>query len=256
DHSPEWSPDGRSIAFVSKVGAADQLFVLDVTTGGPPTQLSTVPDGVGLPRWSPDGKRIAFLGSVLADGTAVVDDPRTPEGREQLRRAPVARVVRRLDYKHDGRGYVDGRYHHLFTVSASGGDVKQVTDGAWDVSDFDWAPDGLRLVVAGNAELNSDLQRELNLYLVDLDANRVRLGGGFLISSPIWSPKGDLIAFIAPNGLDIGLLERLWVVPLAGGGPRCLTLDLDQAVNDSVINDMRAGHATRVKWSEDGDRIY
>src|SRR5438874_3723961 len=256
DHSPEWSPDGRSLAFVSRVGAADQLFVLDLTTSGPAQQLSAIPDGIGVPRWSPDGKRIAFLGAVLADADAVVDDPRPPESREQLRRAPVARVVRRLDYKPGGRGYVDGRQHHLFSVAAAGGEVKQLTDGPWDVSDFDWAPDGSRLVVAGNAELGADLQRELNLYLVDLDANLVRLGGGFYLSSPIWSPKGDLIAFIAPNGLDAGLLERLWVVPLAGGGPRCLTPNFDQAVNDSVINDMRAGHATRVTWSADGDRIY
>src|SRR5438445_151949 len=256
DHSPEWSPDGRSLAFVSRVGAADQLFVLDVTTGAAAQQLSSVPDGVGLPRWSPDGKRIAFLGSVLADPDAVVDDPRPPESRDQLRRAPVARVVRRLDYKHDGRGYVDGRMHHLYVASATGGDVKQLTDGAWDVSDFDWSPDSSRLVVAGTAEPGSDLQRALHLYLVDLETNLVRLGGGFYLSSPIWSPKGDMIGFIAPNGLDVGLLERMWVVPIAGGGPRCLTADFDQAVNDSVINDMRAGHATRVVWSAEGDRIY
>jgi dipeptidyl aminopeptidase/acylaminoacyl peptidase len=256
DHSPEWSPDGRHIAFVSRVGAVDQLFLLDVANGGAARQMSSVTDGVGMPRWSPDGKWIAFLGAVLGDQGAVVDDPRPPEGREQLRRAPVARVVRRLDYKHDGRGYVDGRYHHVFCVPTEGGEVKQLTEGAWDVTDFDWAPDGTRLVVAGNAEPNADVQRELNLYLVDLDARRVRLGGGFLLSSPIWSPKGDLIAFIAPNGLDAGLLERLWVVPLAGGGPRCLTLDLDGAVNDSVINDMRSGHSTRLLWSDEGDRIY
>src|SRR3989449_2169527 len=256
DHSPEWSPDGRKLAFVSRVGAADQLFVLDITTGGTAQQLSAVPEGASAPAWSPDGSRIAFVGAVLSDPEAVVDDPRPAEGREQLRRPPVARVVRRLDYKHDGQGYVDGRNHHLFVVPASGGDAKQLTSGAWDVTDYDWSPDSTRLVVAGNAEPEADLQRELNLYLVDLQANRLCLGGGFYLSSPIWSPKGDQIAFIAPNGLDVGLLERLWVVPLSGGGPRCLTADFDQAVNDSVINDMRAGHATRICWTAEGDRIY
>ena len=256
DHSPEWSPDGRKLAFISRVGAADQLFVLDITTSGTAQQLSAVPEGASAPAWSPDGSRIAFVGAVLSDPEAVVDDPRPPEGREQLRRPPVARVVRRLDYKHDGQGYVDGRHHHLFVVPATGGDAKQLTRGAWDVTDYDWSPDSRRLVVAGNAEPEADLQRELNLYLVDLQANLLRLGGGFYLSSPIWSPKGDQIAFIAPNGLDVGLLERLWVVPLSGGGPRCLTADFDQAVNDSVINDMRAGHATRICWTAEGDRIY
>src|SRR2546421_3725723 len=256
DHSPEWAPDGRKLAFLSKSGAADQLFVLDITTGGTAEQLSAVPESASAPKWSPDGSRVAFIGTVQSDPEAVVDDPRPPEGREQLRRPPVARVVRRLDYKHDGLGYVDGRYHHLFVVSVSGGEAKQLTSGAWDVTDFDWSPDGTRLVVAGNAEPGSDLQRELNLYLVDLGGTRVRLGGGFYLSSPIWSPKGDQIAFIAPNGLDVGLLERLWVVPLSGGGPHCLTASFDLAVTDSVINDMRAGHATRIRWDPAGQRIY
>src|SRR5258708_1069220 len=92
DHSPEWSPDGRRLAFISRVGPADQLFVLDLATAAGPRQLS----------W-------------LA------------EGRDQARRTPVGGVVRRLDYKHDGQGYVDGRYHHLFVVSAAGGNVTQLT---------------------------------------------------------------------------------------------------------------------------------
>src|SRR5207245_8335152 len=63
DHSPEWSPDGRNLAFVSRVGAADQLFVLDVTTGAAAQPPSSVPDGFGLPRWSPAGTGIALRGS-------------------------------------------------------------------------------------------------------------------------------------------------------------------------------------------------
>ncbi|TMF74971.1 MAG: S9 family peptidase, partial [Chloroflexi bacterium] len=80
DHSPEWSPDGRKLAFLSKVGASDQLFVLDLTTGAPARQVTTLPEGVSSPLWSPDGARIAFTGGVLSDPEAVVDDPRLPEG--------------------------------------------------------------------------------------------------------------------------------------------------------------------------------
>jgi dipeptidyl aminopeptidase/acylaminoacyl peptidase len=256
DHSPEWSPDGRHLAFLSKVGAVDQLFVLDFASGGETRRLSSIPEGAASPVWSPDGSRIAFIGTVLSDPDAVVDDPRPPEGREQIRRAPVARIARRLDYKHDGQGFVDGRYHHLFVVSVAGGNVTQLTSGAWDVTGFDWAPDGRRLVTSGNAEPGADLQRELNLYVVDLAGNRHRLGGGLYLGFPTWSPRGDLIAFIAPNGLDAGLLERLWVVPLTGEGPRCLTAGFDLGVNDSVITDMRAGHGSRLSWSSEGDRVF
>src|SRR5258708_7124603 len=148
DRSPEWSPDGRMLAFISRVGPADQLFVVDVATGGPARQLSAVPEGVSSPAWSPDGKLIAFVGTVVSDPDAVVDDPRPPESREQLRRAPVARVVRRLDYKHDGVGFVDGRYHHLFVVSAAGGGARQITWGAWEAPAFDSLPQTNRPLVA------------------------------------------------------------------------------------------------------------
>src|SRR5438445_11712808 len=36
DHSPEWSPDGRKLAFVRRVGAADQLLVLAIYICGTP----------------------------------------------------------------------------------------------------------------------------------------------------------------------------------------------------------------------------
>ena len=256
DHSPEWSPDARRVAFVSRRGPADQVFVLDLGRTGEAQQLTSLPEGVSSPLWSPDGKSLAFVGTVLSDPDGVVDDPRPAESADRIRRAPVARIARRLDYKHDGQGFVDGRYHHLFVVPADGGDVTQLTSGSWDVAGFDWSPDGSRLVVAGNAEPNSDLQRALNLYVVDLTGKRSKLVGGFYLASPVWSPRGDFIAFIAPNGLEVGLLERLWIVPAGGGDQRCLTIGLDQAVSDSVITDMRAGHTTRIVWSADGDRVY
>ena len=123
-------------------------------------------------------------------------------------------------------------------VPATGGDAKQLTTGAWDVTDYDWSPDSRRLVVAGNAEPEADLQRELNLYLVDLQANLLRLGGGFYLSSPIWSPKGDQIAFIAPAPDGFFQVYRL---PISGGVPVIVTTD--------------PSHKTQPAWSPDGSQI-
>ena len=255
DHSPEWSPDGRRLAFISRRGAADQVFVLDLS-GNEPAQVSAVAEGSSSPVWAPDGTHIAFVGTVPSDPEAVVDDPRPPDNLENVRRTPVARVARNLAYKHDGRGYVDGRHHHVFVVGTDGGQATQLTEGPWDVEGFDWSPDGTRLAVIGNIDPEADLHRETHLYAVDFTGSLEQLTTGYDLSSPSWSPHGDLIAFIAHQGEEAGLLERVFVVPATGGKARCLTESLDQSVGDGLVTDMRAGHGIRVCWSRDGDRIY
>lgn len=59
---PAWSPDATMLAFVSKVDAAWEIFVLDIA-GGRSRQLTLAPvAGMSSqgPAWSPDGTRIAF----------------------------------------------------------------------------------------------------------------------------------------------------------------------------------------------------
>src|ERR1700680_2958125 len=141
DHSPEWSPDGRRLAFVSRRGAADQIFVLELASGES-IQVTSLAKGAANPVWSPDGTHLAFLGPVVSAPEGAVDDPRPPESAERVRRTPVAGVARPLSYKHDGPGYVDGRHQHAFVVAASGGEATQLTDGPWDVGGLDWSPAG------------------------------------------------------------------------------------------------------------------
>ena len=257
DRGAQWSPDGGSLAFVSRRGGRDQVFVLPAG-GGDARQVTEQEEGASAPRWSSDGARIAYLGGVIAGADAVVDDPRPPEVEDQPRRAPVARIVRRLDYKHDGAGYADGRRKHLFVVpAAEGAEAAPVTSGDWDVSGFDWAPDSAHWAVTGNAEPEGDLSTESHVYVVDGAGARHKLTSGLNASAPAWSPRGDLIAFVSPVKPDGGRHERVWVVdPEGDSEPRCLTAGFDQNVGGTAITDMRGGHGTRLVWNRAGDRVY
>jgi len=61
DTAPDWSPDGRRLAFVSnRVGASD-VFVMNAD-GTKQRNLTRQPDIANLqPVWSPSGKQIAFF---------------------------------------------------------------------------------------------------------------------------------------------------------------------------------------------------
>ena len=60
DYQPDWSPDGKSIVYVSYQKDAMELWLLDVASGKT-TQLTNGGAVNVEPRWSPDGKRIVFV---------------------------------------------------------------------------------------------------------------------------------------------------------------------------------------------------
>jgi len=255
DDSPEWAPDGRRLAYVAKKGSARQVFVLDPDAGDA-RQLTSLQFGAGEPKWSPDGRQIAFKGSVIGHPEGIVADPRPPEGGPDAPpRAPIARVAQGLDYKFDGRGYLDGRRGHLFVISADGGEPLQLTSGRWDVGGFDWSPDGKSLVLAGNAEPDNDLMETNFVYVVPAAGGALRqVAGGLEIVVPRWSPKGDLIAF-AGTDVVAGSYTRLWLVSASGDDQRCITAGDDICVGDHCISDMRGGHGFEINWSADGTRV-
>ncbi len=60
DHSPQFSPDGKRIVFVSSRTGSEEIWVSEAD-GSNPTQLTSFGGpSTGTPRWSTDGKQIVF----------------------------------------------------------------------------------------------------------------------------------------------------------------------------------------------------
>jgi dipeptidyl aminopeptidase/acylaminoacyl peptidase len=64
--STVWSPDGKTIVFVSNISGRNNLWFV-AAEGGWPTQLTISDQRQTLPAWSPDGKWIAYMSDYDGD---------------------------------------------------------------------------------------------------------------------------------------------------------------------------------------------
>src|SRR5881396_2849729 len=54
DRQPRWSPDGKTLAFISTREAGAQIWLMPIA-GGDARKVSSLPDGASDPVWLPDG---------------------------------------------------------------------------------------------------------------------------------------------------------------------------------------------------------
>src|SRR3984957_19818424 len=114
DSSPVWSPDGKTIAFLSSRSGDSQVYLLSMD-GGEAKPLTTISTGVDIAKWSPDGKTIAFTSGVYPDCR---DDECNKKRDEEKGKSKVqAHVAEHLLYRH-WTHWNDGKRGHLFVVPA------------------------------------------------------------------------------------------------------------------------------------------
>jgi dipeptidyl aminopeptidase/acylaminoacyl peptidase len=213
-----WSPDGKTVAFISNLSGRDNLWLVP-SEGGWPMQLTVSDERQTSPTWSPDGKWIAYMSDY--DGDEQWDiflvSPKTGQvlnltnTREIAEESPA--------WSPDGRylAYiVKPRTSSVFEIDVYDTvlrDMKHVTSGTakdrMNVAPI-WSADGRSIVYTQEQSKGTDS----NVFLVEVERVQSTLltphEGERTYSANDVSPDGKsvLITSNAGNGYDnVGLLD-------------------------------------------------
>ena len=172
--TPQWSPDGKWIAYAaSKAGAQESIFT-DISedrdsdifvieaTGGAVRKLTTNPSADANPQWSPDGKWIAYTANT--DGWASKTDVMLigvdGGAPKNLTASFIESAGGGLTWSPDGKTFYFtsgvGMYSHVYSVPVGGGNVVPITTGNRNYGQFDLSADGKRLAYTLNDSRTSD----------------------------------------------------------------------------------------------------
>jgi dipeptidyl aminopeptidase/acylaminoacyl peptidase len=213
DSSPVWSPDGKTIAFLSSRAGESQVYLLSMEGGEahPWTHLST---GADIVKWSPDGKTIAFTSSVYPD---CKDDACNKLRDDEKEKNKVkAHVAEQLLYRH-WTHWFEGKRSHLFVVPApnapdqteAGTAPRDLTEGAiYDIppdersgpGDINFSPDGKEICFTAVTDKVEAISTNGDLFLVPVaggaEPKKITTNPGF-DGNPVYSPDGKYIAYHA-----------------------------------------------------------
>jgi dipeptidyl aminopeptidase/acylaminoacyl peptidase len=252
DNSPSWSPDGKTIAFLSSRDGNSQVYLLSME-GGEAKKLTQLSTGADLFHWSPDAKTIAFTSSVYPD--CKDDACNTKRDQDKEKSKVKARIYDHLLYRHWDH-WSEGKRSHLFVLPVDGSAVaRDLTAGAdYDVppeersgpGDFSFSPDSKEICFTAVTDKMEAISTNADLFLVPVaggESKQITSQQGF-DGNPAYSPDGRYIAYHAQ--LTPGYEADKW---------RVMLYDRQTSKNEN-LSEAFDRSAADLAWSPDSRTIY
>ncbi len=278
DRHARFSPDGRTIAFLSdrrllveeepalpkdhterEDGVQVHLLPLD---GGEARRLTDLPRGVDAFEWSPAGDRLLVTTS---SHRATRKDDRRARGLD-FKREPTDpppsdyRYIDRLGYMDNGTGFIHESIKHTWIVDVASGEVRRLTDGSTSDDGPTWSPDGSRIAFGTRLDRDHDIDPRSDIVVVDVaTGKRARISGSreSILFAPTWLPDGLTIAALGGRRPVNAYRTDIWLFAADGSeatptGGRNLSGRHDIMPGAAMISDVTPREAPRLVPSADG----
>ena len=252
DSAPAWSPDSKTLAFISSRDGSSQVYVLSME-GGESHAITHLSSGADMVKWSPDGTMIAFTSSVYVD----CKDDACNSARDvtKEKNKVKAHVAEQLLYRH-WMHWSEGKRSHLFVTAADGsGTPRDLTAGAnYDVppderggpEDINFSPDGKEICFTAVPDKVEAISTNGELFLAPVaggEVKKITENPGF-DGNPVYSPDGNYIAYHAQ--LAAGNESDRW---------RVMLYDRKSGKSENLSEKFDRS-AQELAWSPDSKTIY